>query len=574
MRSPWGKQLRYAIVKNIAFIILTTFVFSPLCHAQSTIAGDWQGTLGNQLRLVLHIAAAADGSLSATIDSIDQHALGIPVTAVTLKDFKLSFTIDAIHATYQGIVNKDATKIEGKWLQGQTLGLNFMRTFTPVCPKSTEHLDIDGSWQGSINTETLKLRIVFKFVNTQAGLIATFQSSDQSADWIPVTTVTRKNTSLALAIKPLDIVFEGKIGADTNSIKGIFTQNGNSLPLLLNRMQYQKEIEPFRLQNPIRPYPYSEEDITYTNKAAGNTLAATLTIPFGKGPFPAVLLLVGSGPHDRDESLMGHKPFLILSDYLTRKGIVVLRADKRGIGKSTGDYASATTADFATDAEAGVAYLKTRSEVDQHKIGILGHSEGGAVAAMAAVTDHDVAFIIMMAGYSVPGEQLIVEQGRLIAEASGENKEMARQNADTERELLALVVKERDDAVLKKELQEKLTKQGVPDVQISAMIKGLTSPWFRYFLAYDPATTLREVTCPVLALYGDKDLQVPPGQNIPAIRKALQDGGNKHYEVDELAGLNHLFQTAKTGSPTEYAQIEETISPIALDKIATWILKQ
>jgi fermentation-respiration switch protein FrsA (DUF1100 family) len=349
---------------------------------------------------------------------------------------------------------------------------------------------------------------------------------------------------------------------------------GSPLPLTLKRIKDQSELELRRPQNPVKPYPYREEDVTYTIKAAGNTLAATLTVPPGKGPFPAVLLIVGSGPHDRDESLMGHKPFLVLSDYLTRKGIVVLRADKRGVGKSTGDYATATTADFAADAEAGVAFLKSRPEVDPHKIGLIGHSEGGIIAPLAAVADPDVAFIVLMAGSGVPGDQIIVEQARLIAEAGGETKEKAAADAEKERETLALVETEKDPAALNKLLGIKLAAEGVPDAQIAAQTKALTSPWIRYFLTYDPATALRKLTCPVLALSGEKDLQVPPAQNLPAIRKALEESGNKHVEVDELPGLNHLFQTAKTGSPSEYAQIEETMSPVALDKIAAWILKQ
>ena len=244
------------------------------------------------------------------------------------------------------------------------------------------------------------------------------------------------------------------------------------------------------------------------------------------------------------------------------------------MGKSTGNLEAATTADFADDAQAGVDYLKTRPEVDPHRIGLIGHSEGGVIAPMVAARDHDVAFIVMMAGTGVPGDQIIVEQGRLIAEAGGASKEKADQSAAQEREVLALVESEKDPAVLEKDLREKLAADGVPEAQIGASVKMASSPWFRYFLTYDPAATLRKVACPVLAINGEKDPQVPPAQNLPAIRKALEDGGNKHFEVDELPGLNHLFQTAKTGAPSEYGEIEETMSPVALDKMASWILKQ
>jgi uncharacterized protein len=270
---------------------------------------------------------------------------------------------------------------------------------------------------------------------------------------------------------------------------------------------------------------------------------------------------------------MGHKPFLLLSDYLTRKGIAVLRADDRGVGKSTGKFAGGTTADFATDAEAGVAFLKTRSEVDPHKIGLVGHSEGGVIAPMVAARSPDVAFIVMLAGSGVPGDEILPEQTLLIVEASGKSQQEAEKDSAREREIVTLAEQEQDDSILEKKLREQAAGQ-VPEAQLEAEIKMLTSPWFRYFLTYDPATALRKVTCPVLAINGEKDLQVPPKQNLPAIRKALDEAGNKHFEVDELPGLNHLFQTAKTGAPSEYAEIEETISPVALEKIASWILKQ
>ena len=566
-------------IAKLALTFLAALALAPHTQAQAQLAGDWQGTLsagGAQLRLALHITAAKDGSLTATLDSIDQGANGIPVTSVALKDGKLSLTVDAVHGTFEGTVNKDATAIDGTWSQGTPLELNWKRGSFAAAPppKPAAPSDIDGSWLGTLDAGAIKLRIIFKIVNTADGLTAQMQSPDQSSVWISASKVKRDGSKLTIEITSIGVVYECNISADLTSIEGSFTQMGNPLPLKLKRIKDQSELQLRRPQNPVKPYPYREEEVSYPNKAGGNTLGATLTIPPGKGPFPAVLLIVGSGPHDRDESLMGHKPFLVLSDYLTRKGIVVLRADKRGVGKSTGDAATATTADYATDAEAGVAYLKTRSEVDPRKIGLIGHSEGGVIAPMVAARNQNVAFIVMMAGSGVPGDQIIVEQGRLIEEASGVSKEKAEANSAVERELLTLVETEKDDAVLEKELHEKLVAAGLPDAQMGMQIKAVTSPWMRYFITYDPAPALRMVKCPVLAINGSLDLQVPPAQNLPVIRKALEEAGNKHVEVDELPGLNHLFQTAKIGAPSEYAQIEETISPVALNKMASWILKQ
>jgi uncharacterized protein len=538
------------------------------------IVGDWHGTLkagGAELRLVLHISEGDGGQLKATLDSIDQPgANGIPVTSISLKDSKVNFTADAVHGTYEGKLNADATMIEGTWSQGQPLQLDFKRGSIAE-RKKAKPSDIDGIWQGTLDAGGTKLRIVFHITNMEDGLMATMDSPDQGANGIPVTTVTRNGAALTMELKQAGAKFEGKFSADMTSIEGTWAQGGASLPLVLKHTSSVTYLERKRPQNPVKPYPYKEEDVTYTNKSAGVTLAATLTIPAGKGPFPAVLLITGSGPQDRDETLLGHKPFLVLSDYLTRRGIAVLRADDRGFAKSTGMFSTATTADFATDAEAGVAYLKSRPEV-AGPIGLVGHSEGGIIAPMVAARNPDVAFIVMMAGSGVRGDELLVMQGALISEASGVPHEAVEKSAVTERKALEVVKQETDADVTAKKLRE-LLGTTIPEAQLDAQIKQITSPWFRYFLVYDPAPALMKVKCPVLAINGDKDLQVPPKQNLPAIRKALQDGGNKNFEVDELAGLNHLFQTAKTGSPAEYAEIEETISPVALEKIAVWIAK-
>ncbi|HTS34273.1 MAG TPA: alpha/beta fold hydrolase [Candidatus Solibacter sp.] len=556
--------------------ILAILAAASFAHAQD-ISGDWQGTLragASELRLVLHITRAADGTLKSTLDSIDQGANGIRVTSTTFKDSKLNLDVTDVHGTYEGKVSPDGKTIAGTWIQGQALPLEFTRAEKAAALKPAKPSDIDGAWMGSIDTGAIKLRVVFHITNTADGLTATLDSPDQGVQGIPTTSVTRTGASLKIEVPKVSGSYEGTIAADLSSIDGKWTQGGGVMPLVLKPLKDQTELAPpKRPQNPTRPYPYREEEITYDNKVENVTLAATFTIPQGKGPFPAVLLITGSGPQDRDESLLGHKPFLVLSDYLTRHGIAVLRADDRGVGKSTGIFAKATTADFATDVEAGVAYLKTHREVDPHKIGLIGHSEGGVIAPMVAARNQDVAFIVMMAGTGVPGDQILPAQGEAIEVASGKSPAEAAKNATREKEILALIESEKDEAVLDKELKEKM-KDDTPEAQIGAKIAQLTSPWFRYFLTYDPATALRKVTCPVLDINGSLDKQVLPAQNLPAIRKALEESGNRHFEVDELPGLNHLFQTAKTGSPMEYAQIEETMSPAALEKISTWILKQ
>jgi pimeloyl-ACP methyl ester carboxylesterase len=544
----------------------------------SDIDGTWSGTLDTgsaKLRIVFHITNTEDG-LIATMDSPDQNLKGMPITSVTRNGTSIKIEAKQINGSFSGSIAADLSSIDGKWSQnGAEIPMLVKRVKdqaqAEVERKPAKPSDIDGAWIGKLDTGTLRLRIVFRITNTQDGLTATLDSPDQGMNGLPGTAVTREGSSLKIETNQIDGIFAGKIAADATAIDGTWTQRGHSFPLALTRVKDESELGLKRPQNPVKPYPYREEEVSYDNKQQNVTLAATLTIPPGKGPFPGVVLITGSGPQDRDESLLGHKPFLVLSDYLTRQGIAVLRADDRGTAKSTGDFKTGTTADFATDTEAGILYLKTRSEVDPHKIGLIGHSEGGVIAPMIAARNKDVAFIVMMAGTGVTGDEVIAAQSEAIAIAGGKDPAEAAKDAAKERDLLKLVETEKDETVLEKELKEKMAGD-VPEAQIGLQIKQLTSPWFRYFLTYDPAIALRKVTCPVLAINGSLDKQVLPDQNLPPIRQALAD--NKHAEVDELPGLNHLFQTAKTGSPTEYAQIEETISPVALEKMATWILKQ
>jgi len=583
-----------------SLIAAVVWMLGPVCFAQGTLAGDWQGALqvgSGTLHIVLHIRNAADGSLSATIDSVEQGAYDIPASAVSLTGSKLSLTLATLHGTYDGTVNASLTEIDGTWTQHSSLPLNFTRVAavspgesaaasaavaaSAVPPAASEAAptaaDVEGAWLGTLDLGVMKLRVVFHIASTADGLTATMDSPDQGAKGIPVSAVTLKGDTLTIEAKKIGGVFAGTVASDRSAISGTWTQGGQGMPLVVRRAKDASAIAmPRRPQVPVKPYPYSEVELTYENKVQGDTLAATLTIPQGKGPFPAVLLITGSGAQDRDESLAGHKPFLVLSDYLTRRGIAVLRADDRGTAKSTGDFATATTADFATDAEAGVAYLKTRPEVDAHRIGLIGHSEGGIIAPMVAARNADVAFIVMMAGSGVRGDQILVAQNVLLAEASGVSAEIAEAEAAKKEVVFAQVIadKDKDAATLQKDLHAKLDVDGKSTPAIDAEIDAVTTPWFRYFIAYDPAVALRQVKCPVLALNGEKDLQVPPKQNLPAIRKALEEGGNTHFEVDELPGLNHLFQTATTGSVAEYASIEETMSPVAMEKMAVWVLKQ
>ncbi len=455
-------------------------------------------------------------------------------------------------------------------------------------PSPEDSEGVQGIWEGALKVKTMELRLVFHISAKPDGtLAATMDSPDQGVTGIPVDTVTLEKGVLRLESKLIQGVFEGSVKPDGSSAEGTWTQPGVSLPLLLKRVEKAPEL-PRRPQEPKKPYPYNEEEVVYENTTAGIELAGTLTWPPSEGPFPAVLLITGSGPQDRNETLLGHKPFLVLADYLTRKGIAVLRVDDRGIRDKdlAATFFNSTGEDFAGDALAGVEYLQTRKEINPEQIGLIGHSEGGLVAPMAAVQSPDVAFIVMMAGPGLAGEELLYLQGAAIIRALGASDELlAWQRALAERQF-ALLKEEKDNAAAERGLR-KLEKDAEAELSEEdrklldslgstqeADLKMMVSPWFRHFLTYDPKPTLMEVNCPVLAVIGELDLQVPPKENLPAIEEALEVGGNDHYTVKELPGLNHLFQTAQTGALSEYAKIEETISPTALKIIADWILEQ
>ncbi len=443
-------------------------------------------------------------------------------------------------------------------------------------------------WQGALDVSGMKLRLVLKISQAPDGtLTATLDSIDQGAMNLPVDSIIIEGKTMRFEMKQIGGSYEGTFNKDGTEVSGQWKQGGASLPLVLKRADKTAQApEIKRPQEPKKPYPYREEDVVYENAEAGIKLAGTLTLPRGKGPFPAALLITGSGPQDRDEALLGHRPFLVLADYLTRRGIAVLRTDDRGVGKSTGDFSKATSEDFAGDARAGVEYLKSRKEINPKKIGLIGHSEGGLIAPMVAAQSPDVAFIVLLAGTGVTGEELLLLQATLILKASGVSEEAIAKNRAVQEAIFTVLKEEPDNAQAAKKIREMLTEElakmseeekkayGISEEFVEIQIKQSLTPWFRYFVTYDPRPTLMKIKCPVLAINGEKDLQVQPGQNLLAIAAALEAGGNSDYTLVKLANLNHLFQTSQTGSPLEYAQIEETFSPIALEVIGDWILRQ
>jgi pimeloyl-ACP methyl ester carboxylesterase len=394
-------------------------------------------------------------------------------------------------------------------------------------------------------------------------------SPDQGAKGITVTSVNYENAVLKLFIAMANAEYEGALGADGN-ITGTFRQMGMSFPLNLSR--------PNRPQQPVKPYPYYEEEVSFENSEDSITLAGTLTLPQKDGVFSAVVLISGSGAQNRDEELLGHKPFLVLTDYLTRNGIAVLRYDDRGTGASQGTYYTATLENFASDAAAAVSYLRSREEVNIAKTGLIGHSEGADIAFMLAGKDTAIAYIVSMAGAAIKGDSLMKLQRYLISKAMNVSDKNIADNEELIRKINTLVQLHTADSVFNH--PEQFVDEIIPptmrkdtlarNLYCKGLIQG-ASPEIQSLLRYDPAEDLQKIKCPVLAINGEKDLQVPAAVNLEALKAALTKGGNKQVTTKMFAGLNHLFQECNTGLPAEYALIEQTFSPVALEEILNWI---
>lgn len=436
--------------------------------------------------------------------------------------------------------------------------------------------EITGQWNGILKVPGMQLSIVFHINKTDNGFIATMDSPDQKANGIPVTTTTFVDSVLKLEIKNLDVVYEGTLNKD-NTIIGNFTQRGHAIPLNMSREIVEKEVL-VRPQEPKAPFPYYTEEVSFENKKDKVTLAGTLSLPQKEGSFPVVILITGSGRQNRDEEVMGHKPFLVLADYLTKKGIGVLRFDDRGAGKSTGDFSKATTPDFVKDVQAGVDYLLTRKEVDKNKIGLIGHSEGGVINAIVAGNSKEIDYIVSLAGPGIRSDKLLLLQKELLERQMGISEPEIQKSKEIYKGAYDIIL---NSPVYNDDLKVKVNSyfkskfgDAISDNDIIAMTNQMANPWLHYFAKFDPAPVFKKVKCPVLALNGSKDLQVPAAVNLDAIKKAVTSGGNKNVTTKILPDLNHFFQECKTGLPSEYSSIEQTLSPIALEEISKWILLQ
>jgi uncharacterized protein len=440
--------------------------------------------------------------------------------------------------------------------------------------------EITGTWYGILKVPGNEIRLVFHIENKDTGLVATLDSPDQKAFGIPVQSVSFENRELLLKLPALMAEYKGRL--EDGVISGTFNQGGMSFDIQLTREMAERSV-PRRPQEPVLPYPYIAEDIEFVNEADQVRLAGTLTLPEGAGPFPAVVLISGSGPQNRNSEVFGHKPFLVLSDYLTRNGIAVLRYDDRGIDKSGGDFGSATSVEFSRDAMAAVNYLKSRKEISPRYIGLAGHSEGGLIAPLAAINAPEIAFLVLLAGPGLPGDQIILLQQAMIGRANQVPEGMLQKAGELNRGAFSIVKTAHNYEVMNDSLAryfrnnmdgflgEQKPANMNEEAYIANLIAQLANPWMRFFLTHDPVPVLEKIKCPVLVLAGEKDLQVPPDENLKAMEDAFNRGGNKQVTLLKMTGLNHLFQESRTGTPAEYAVIEQTFSPKAMDEMVRFI---
>lgn len=572
-------------------------VFTLPLYASIAPEGHWEGNIelpGAKLEIRVDLASPASGDepWAGTIDIPAQTIRGYDLADVSIQDNAVSFRMPNIPGdpTFEGALTEEGTHISGVFTQnGQSFPFALKRgervaRLGETPSHGVSGVGLAGHWQGSLRMGPSELRLVLHVNERSDGAYeATLDSVDQGALGLPISKIEYASDFVRLELKRLGAGFEGKMSDDGSELAGVWKQGPVEAPLVFRRLAAAPQLA--RPQEPKRPFPYDESEVSFEGGTPEVILSGTLTMPKGEGPFPAVVLLSGSGPQDRDESLMGHRPFLVLADHLTRRGIAVLRYDDRGFGKSTGKHSLATHEDFAADARAAFRFLTAQAGIDGSRVGLCGHSEGGVHAPLVAAEETDVAFIVMLAGVGVPLEALLRRQREDVLRVMGVDEESRQEQHRLGTAVFAALrehgateeARERIRKLISEAAEQYTPAQrsamGLTDGMIRQQSATMTTPWFVDLLVYDPRPTLAKVKCPVLALNGEKDVQVAADENLAGIQGGLRAGGNERVTIKKLPGLNHLFQTAISGAISEYGSLEETMSPVALELVSEWILQ-
>lgn len=542
-------------------------------------AGEWNGVLavpgGVTVRMGLTIKETADGFV-ATVFNPDQGAPPRVAESVAFADGKLD--IKTANSTYSGMWDAAQSAFIGEHAGRMgSLPLTFKAGAIPALPPNPAIAGIDGRWEGAV----MGIPLVLRIMTDAAGTVAYLDSPAQGSGNIPVPTIARTDDVVTFAIPVIGATFSGALSPEGDKLAGTFTQGG-AIPLELKFVSADvtPAVAMVRSQEPAKPYPYREEAVSVVS--GDITLPCTLTLPDGPGPHPAAFLISGSGAQDRDESLMGHRPFLVVADHLTRKGFATLRCDDRDYvrPRTDGEMSSLVT-EFVGDAKAAVALLRARPDIDPKRVGLIGHSEGGVTAPRVAADDQGIAFVITLAGVGARGRDTLLMQRELLLKGPG----ISQETLDKTREIFSVMfdamLAAPDDATAKAAAVAGIKAlPAIPgsenyeasDADIELAASQFASKYYRDLLAWDPAPVLAKVNAPFLALNGSKDVQVEAKQNLGGYRLGLAH--NPDVTIIELEGLNHLFQTAPTGSFTEYATIDETFAPAALNAMTDWLIKR
>ena len=575
--------------KTLSVLAISVFVIVPTLFAQQSLVGHWEGNInirGQQLIINVDFRSSGD-TLTATIDIPQQNARNLPLKAVMFHAPRVFFELPAGPglAVFDGQL-KDST-ISGTFTQAGMEGTFLLHAATnlpEVAEEPPEALKpIVGVWNGAINAMGKLLHMSMTFKTKGGALKASIDIPEQNATDIPLTNVRFDAPRLHCEL-PAGLgvaVFDGTLAGD--SLKGPFMQAGITGNFYLVRGKNVPNVEV-----PEETVPYKKEEVVFNDDSI--KLAGTLTIPPTEGRHPAVVMITGSGSQNRDEELFGFKPFKIIADNFTRHGIAVVRYDDRGVGGSTGSTSQSTTADFARDVIAAIHFLQKRPDINPKEIGVCGHSEGGIVGPLAASESPDVAFVICIAGTGIDGKDLLLAQEAAIMRADSASENTIENAVKSSRRMYQLLESGKDTVEIRNELRAAAIEElkGMPEerrkaitnedefiqANVDAKLRSLQSPWFKFFLTYNPAIALEKVKCPVLALFGGLDTQVPAKLNEDAMDAALKKGGNRDYTFKVFPTANHLFLSAKTGSPSEYSSLKKEFVPGFLDTMTDWILKR
>lgn len=438
---------------------------------------------------------------------------------------------------------------------------------------------INGKWKAVLQLagdETLPIAIHIDQENGE--WTGALDSPSQEKYGIEVSMLNVKGNNITFEVDDLGLKYQGAYNTEVDLIFGTFNQEN---PLSLNFKRAPGDAEDKaknRPQTPKGPFPYAVEEVNFKNKNANIILSGTLTKPKTEIKATAVLIS-GSGPQDRDETLFGHKPFAVIADHLTRQGYAVLRYDDRGIGESTGNFFTATSEDFATDVSAAVDYLISRSDLPSDKIGLIGHSEGGMIAPMVASKRDDIAFTILLAGPGVKIPELLVDQWYQDRKFNGLEEKKLEKLRELDEEIFSLIGQLEVSESISDDIHQLLLRsaklEGSQDDKLEAKVEQLkkqySTPWFRYFLKFNPEPYLEQTKAPLLALNGSLDFQVDAKMNLNNMHRVLSNTGHPDFQIFELEQMNHMFQIAKKGSYSEYAEIQESFSPKALEIMSLWL---